>query len=555
MVRQGFPQQRNLVMKRQLLRTAPTCLGLLALLSTSGHSALFAQVPTSAPSQPAPTSGQQTATTILYVNPSTGADQPTGGRTEAAPYRTITFALQQATPGTVIQLAPGNYTKDTGEQFPIILKSGVILRGDENNKGQNILIQGSGKTLSKTFAEQNAAIRMENSSEIRGVTVTNKETRGSGIWVEDVDGIITNNTFTNNNREGVFVTGNSNPTVTDNVFTKNGGNGMSITSGARGLIRNNVFNDTGFGLALGGNSIPRLEGNQITQNQAGIYMDGSTRPILRNNVITDSLGDGIVVLNRAFPDLGTADSLGNNTIRNNGKDTKRKPVGLDVNNTTSNTLQAVGNSIDPKKIAGSINFVAGGTNTAFSDVQGHWAQQYIQALASKAIITGFPDGTFKPNDPVTRAQFAAIVLKAFAPAPKNPPVNFSDVRSNYWAYSAIQSAARGGFVTGFPGGTFKPDLKIPKVQSLVALSNGLGYGTGNPAVLSKFQDASSIPSYATGPIAAATQREIVVNYPTVGQLNPNRDATRAEVAAFIYQALVNQGKAQAISSPYVVSAR
>lgn len=533
----------------------PTQLSLLALLCLG--TPLMAQVPTDSqlPTTSTPSVTSPTITTILYVNPTTGSDQPTAGKTNAAPYRTITFALQQATAGTLIQLAPGTYTQQTGEQFPIVLKPGVVLRGDENSKGANFLIQGSGLTPSKAFGNQNATIRAADDGEIRGVTVTNTVTRGTGIWVEDTDCIIANSTFTNNNREGIFIVGNSSPVVTDSVFTKNSGNGISITGGARGIIRNNVFNDTGFGLAIGGTSIPRLEGNQITQNQAGIYMDGSARPILRNNVITDSLGDGIVVLNLAFPDLGTADSLGNNTIRNNGKDTKRKPLGVELNNTTSNTLQAIGNNIDPKRISGRVAFVAGGTNTAFSDVQGHWAQQYIQALASQAIITGFPDGTFKPNEPVTRAQFATIVSKAFNPAPRNAAVNFSDVRNNFWGFAAIQSASRGGFMAGFPGGTFQPNQRIPKVQALVALSNGLQFGSGDPSVLSRFQDANLVPGWAASPIAAATQRQIVVNYPSVGQLTPNREATRAEVAAFIYQALVNQGKAQAIPSPYVVGAR
>jgi parallel beta-helix repeat protein len=530
----------------------PSQLGLLALLCFG--TPLIAQAPavSQLPSPSAPSVMLPTITTVLYVNPATGVDQAASGKTVAAPYRTITFALQQATSGTAIQLAPGTYTQQSGEQFPLVLKPGVVLRGDENSKGQGILIQGGGATLSRAFAQQNVTIRAANDSAILGVTVTNTNTRGTGIWVEDADATISNNTFTNNNREGVFAVGNSSPLVSDNVFVKNSGNGMSVAGGARGQIKNNVFNNTGFGLALGGESIPRLEGNQITQNTAGIYMSGNTRPILRNNVITDSQGDGIVARDGAFPDLGTSDSLGNNTIRNNGRDAKLK--GVDVNNTTSNVFQAIGNNIDPKKIAGRINFTAGGTNTAFSDIQGHWAQQYIQALAGQNIITGFPDGTFKPNDPVTRAQFAAIVLKAFAPAAKNPAVNFSDVSSKYWGFAAIQSASRGGFMTGFPGGTFKPEQRIPKVQALVALSNGLEFGAGDPSLLSRFQDAASIPSWAKSPIAAATQRQIVVNYPTVGQLSPERDATRAEVAAFIYQALVSAGKAQAIPSPYVVGA-
>jgi hypothetical protein len=243
--------------------------------------------------------------------------------------------------------------------------------------------------------------------------------------------------------------------------------------------------------------------------------------------------------------LGTAESNGNNTIRNSKK--------LDVNNTTSNVILAIGNSIDRKKIAGRVEYVA--SNIAFGDVQGHWAQQYIQALAARNIITGFPDGTFKPNDPVTRVQFAAIVLKAFAPGAKKPATEFTDVNSKYWGYTAIQTAARGGFMAGYPGGTFRPEQRIPKVQALVALANGLEYGAGDTSVLKVYQDASTIPSYANGPLSAATQRQIVVNYPTVTQLNPNREATRAEVAAFIYQALVSSGKAQAIPSPYIVGAR
>ncbi|MBW4542768.1 MAG: DUF1565 domain-containing protein [Myxacorys chilensis ATA2-1-KO14] len=526
-------------------------IGLAALIGFAGHSVVLAQ----SLNPPDQTTPQQptVATSVIYVNPTSGNDQPSAGKTEAAPYRTISFALEQAAAGTVIQLAPGNYVQENGEKFPLNLKPGVILRGDENSKGQGILIQGSGKTLSKTFAEQNVSMRAGQGSEIRGVTVTNTVTRGTGIWVEDVDSTISNNTFINSNREGVFVTGNSNPTITDNLFTKNSGNGMSIASGARGQIRNNVFLNTGFGLAIGGTSIPRLEGNQITQNQSGIYISGSARPILRNNSITDSQGDGIVARDSAFPDLGTADSLGNNTIRNNGKDPATK--GVDLRNVSGNTFQAIGNNIDPKKIIGQVNFTPGGTNTAFADVQGHWAQQYIQALASKAIITGFPDGTFKPNDPVTRAQFAAIVLKAFAPAAKKPAINFSDVTQKNWAYEAIQTAAKGGFVSGYPGGTFRPEQKIPRVQVLVALANGLEYGAGDVSILSKYQDATTIPTYANGLVASATQKQVVVNYPTVGQLNPNREATRAEVAAFIYQSLVNSGKAQAIPSPYIVSGR
>jgi len=192
----------------------------------------------------------------------------------------------------------------------------------------------------------------------------------------------------------------------------------------------------------------------------------------------------------------------------------------------------------------------------FSDVASdNWASPFIQALASRNIISGFPDGTFRPNDPVTRAQYAAIILKAFPNAPRvNNPVNFSDVPSNYWASQAIQNAYATGFLAGFPGGTFRPNDNIPRAQALVSLSNGLKFTAAQPVdnVLQVFTDASSIPGYARNSIAAATERRLVVNYPDVSLLNPNQTATRADVAAFVYQALVSTGQVAAIQSPYIV---
>ncbi|MHC5829540.1 MAG: S-layer homology domain-containing protein, partial [Nostoc sp.] len=101
--------------------------------------------------------------------------------------------------------------------------------------------------------------------------------------------------------------------------------------------------------------------------------------------------------------------------------------------------------------------------------------------------------------------------------------------------------------------TFKPQQQIPRVQALVSLANGLGLTTNNQNVLNFYTDAAQIPNYAIAPVAAATARQLVINYPTAKQLNPNRQATRAEVAAFVYQALVNAGRAQPIPSSYLVT--
>ncbi|WP_009633202.1 S-layer homology domain-containing protein [Synechocystis sp. PCC 7509] len=193
-------------------------------------------------------------------------------------------------------------------------------------------------------------------------------------------------------------------------------------------------------------------------------------------------------------------------------------------------------------------------NTSFNDVSSnYWASPFIAELARRDIIAGFPDNTFRPDQPVTRAQFAAIVRKAFAKSPERNAINFTDVSANYWASSAIQEAYRTGFLSGYPGNRFQPEQNIPREQVLVSLSSGLDYNSNNSTVLSQYySDDNSITSYARNPIAAATEKGIVVNYPNVRFLNPTRTATRADVSAFIYQALVDAGQVSAINSAYVV---
>ncbi|MBD2528026.1 DUF1565 domain-containing protein [Nostoc flagelliforme FACHB-838] len=521
---------------------------LLASQVNAGATHLKSIVPTLTAQAPA-------TAAAIYVNPATGTDSAGAGTTSAAPYKSISFALSQAQPGAVIQLAPGNYNQESGETFPLLLKPGVTLRGDETTKGQAILITGGGFYTSRTFARQDITILADQDTTIAGVTVTNPNSRGTAVWVESTNPIIQNNTFTNSVREGVFVTGTGNPKIEGNLFVQNQGNGISVVRSAQGEIRNNLFQDTGFGLSINGTSTPLVVENQIVQNQDGLYISESAKPVVRKNVIQNNKRDGIIVIGNALPDLGTNENPGGNLIRNNTR--------YDVNNATkTGQILAIGNDIDQKKIFGSVNFVAAavdvppGGPVAFKDVPAnYWAKTYIEALASQNIIAGFPDGSFKPNDPVTRAQFATIVTKALTPPSKRAAIKFKDVATNFWAYAAIQSAYQSQFVSGYPDGTFKPQQEIPRVQVLVALANGLGLTANNQNVLSFYTDAAQIPNYAIAPVAAATARQLVINYPTVKQLNPNRQATRAEVAAFVYQALVNAGRAQPIPSSYLVTAQ
>jgi uncharacterized lipoprotein YddW (UPF0748 family) len=201
-----------------------------------------------------------------------------------------------------------------------------------------------------------------------------------------------------------------------------------------------------------------------------------------------------------------------------------------------------------------INTAAVSTQTpTFSDIQNHWAKAFIEALAAQGIISGFPDNSFQPDVVVNRAQFAALIANAFQFTQIRQPIAFSDLAAGFWALSAINKAYTMGFLSGYPNQQFRPNAGITKAQTLVALVNGLKLqGANNINLANFYQDWSSIPSYATTQVAIATAKGMVVNYPDLKRLDPNKSATRAEVAAIIYQALVQLGRMPRLASNFIV---
>ena len=185
----------------------------------------------------------------------------------------------------------------------------------------------------------------------------------------------------------------------------------------------------------------------------------------------------------------------------------------------------------------------------------HWARDYIEPMVEAGWLSGFRDGTFRPDAAITRAQFAALLVKAFDPPAKRPALKFRDVAEDFWAAAVIQRAYRAKFIAGFPDLTFDPNFPLTKLQALLALVSGRNLqAVSAPEVrsLNLYEDASEIPDYAKRAIASATQLGLVFNYPTPLTLRPSRVATRAEVCAMVYQSLAIADKVSTITSPYQV---
>ncbi len=487
--------------------------------------------------------------TTLYVNPVTGNDANAGSR--VAPFKSLTRALK-VTDTAMIRLVVGTYSAANGEIFPIVIPKGVMVVGNEPTKGQGIVISGSGEYNSPTFSIQNIAILLLDDGSLLGVTVTNGTVKGTGVWIESGYPTLANNTFTTCGREGVFVSGTGKPAIIDNIFVQNNAGGLVIARNSKGEILRNVFQKNGLGLAISDFCAPLVSSNKFTSNRTAIALSRDARPVLRNNLVEKNTQGGLLINGNAIPDLGNSQDSAGNILRDNGD--------FDIQNLTANTLISAGNQVNPVQVKGLIEFVAmssdkenTGDSSIFPDMSGHWATAFVDILASKSLMNGLPDGKFTPDTPINRAQYAAVVAKAFQVTVKNQAAKFSDVPPNFWAAPAIAAAASMGFISGFPDGTFRPGQNITKVQALVSIVNGLKLTGGNPNILSMFSDRAQIPSYAASAVAAATQNLVVVNYPQTDQLEPQRDITRAEVAALIYQGLVTQGNLKPIISAYIVN--
>lgn len=187
----------------------------------------------------------------------------------------------------------------------------------------------------------------------------------------------------------------------------------------------------------------------------------------------------------------------------------------------------------------------------FPDVPtNHWAAEQMDILSDKGVIVGYPDGTFRPDENVTRAEFASMAIKALGQEHTSvaQPVNFTDITEDFWAYDAIQKSVFFDLISCPPAGEpFRPDDTVTRAESITVAVNALTTEQISEAkakeVLSKYADAASVPESFLIPAGKSEILNMLVVMPTDGKasLEPTRPATRAEVSVILYK-MMEQAK-------------
>lgn len=189
---------------------------------------------------------------------------------------------------------------------------------------------------------------------------------------------------------------------------------------------------------------------------------------------------------------------------------------------------------------------------AFPDVsKDYWAASQINLLSEQGVIVGYPDGTFKPDANVTRAEFAAMAIRALGQQHTKiaQPITYADVDENYWAYQDIQKAVYFDLISNSKeNDLFRPEDSVSRAESLSVAVNALTTETISPdkakeVLERRYIDANTIPEWFLIPAGKAEILGMIVVSPSAKKaaLEADRPATRAEVAAILFK-MMEQAK-------------
>jgi hypothetical protein len=207
------------------------------------------------------------------------------------------------------------------------------------------------------------------------------------------------------------------------------------------------------------------------------------------------------------------------------------------------TLTVEGSDAAGNKATASVDIVF----RSFLDIPpGQWARSFIYSAARAGIVQGYPDGTYKPGDPVTRDQMAVYISRALAGGDATVPTGpatatFSDVPADCWAYKYIEYAFGQKVVEGYSDGTYKPAITVDRAQMAVFVARAIATPTDRPDLLSYTPPTTAtffdVPTshWAYRFVENCKEKDVVQGYPD-GTYKPDVIVTRDQMAVYVQRA-------------------
>jgi len=178
-------------------------------------------------------------------------------------------------------------------------------------------------------------------------------------------------------------------------------------------------------------------------------------------------------------------------------------------------------------------FPIAAVQAAFKDVNSnYWAKDLIEKWGNTyQVVKGYADGTFKPSQYISRAEFAKLLANVIGEISIDAGINFKDIKKTDWYYSALNSLSR--YITGYNDQTFKPNKNITREEAAVICAKVFGIDQINDNnVLSAFKDADELSSWSRNYVAALVQKNYIKGYPD-NTFKPKKFITRAEALSIL----------------------
>jgi len=170
---------------------------------------------------------------------------------------------------------------------------------------------------------------------------------------------------------------------------------------------------------------------------------------------------------------------------------------------------------------------------SFPDVsRDMWAYEPIERWAGERVIVGYDDGTYKPNNLITRAEFCEIVVKIFGPTKEADLSKYTDVSKNDWFYSSLAKAVQMGAIEPASTTRMKPNDYVTRQEAVVILNAVLKFAPARKSAVKEFEDYEEIADYAENDVEVFAERDYVIGYPD-GTFRPAETITRAEAAQIL----------------------
>ena len=217
-----------------------------------------------------------------------------------------------------------------------------------------------------------------------------------------------------------------------------------------------------------------------------------------------------------------------------------------INIQTESTQPVLMRNLKPYK--SNLTGAAAPVGSMYTDIpDGFWANPEINKLTNENVAFGYPNGTFRPNAAVSRAEFASLIVRGMNMEDSignSKKYTFKDVPTSHWAYNIINAARANNLMAGYPDDTFRPDNAVTKIEAMTMLAKKIdGNMTNEHAneILSKYTDGKRVPEWAKKDVAKVLEANALSNMPNPEKIYVGTNASRAEVASMLDNVRVSLG--------------